>query len=280
VMASAESRPGARGLKVGRIGFANCTPLFLALEEAGTPLGVEFVAGTPTELNEALREGAVHLSPSSCVEYLRHPDLYGFLPDLSISSIGPVESVLLFSRYPLAELGGRAVGISPASATSVVLLRVLLEGRLGVKPRYVAPEEEPDAVLWIGDRALQVARDGTWPQTYDLGTLWYEATGTPFVFALWICRRDVFAADPEGVRRFYRALVRARQLAYRSYPEYARRSPESKWLDEKALLDYWQTISYDLTDWHLQGLRRFAEEAVSLGLLDAAPLLESLRVEG
>lgn len=268
------------GLRVGRIGFANCTPLFLALEEEGPHPGIAYVRGVPTALNAALREGTVQLSPSSSVAYLERPDLYGFLPDLSISSLGPVESVILFSRRPLGELAGRPVGVSSASATSAMLLRVLLEGRLGVNPRYVAPEADPDAVLWIGDRALQVAQEGSWPLAYDLGALWYEATGTPFVFALWICRRDAFVAAPEAVRSFYRALVRARQRAYRSYPAYARRSPEASWLGERALLAYWQTISYDLTAWHLEGLRRFAQEAAALGLLAAVPPLFPLPVEG
>lgn len=274
------SAAGTGPLRVGRIGFANCTPLFLALEEQGPQKGVAYVRGVPTELNAALREGAVDLSPSSSAEYLARPDLYGFLPDLSISSLGPVESVILFSRRPLNDLGGRPVGLSPASATSVALLRVLLEGRLGVRPRYVTPEDAPEAVLWIGDRALQTAREGSWPLAYDLGTLWYEATGTPFVFALWICRRDAFAASPGAVRAFYRELVRARQRAYRSYPAYARRSAEAAWMGEEALLSYWQTISYDLTAWHLQGLRLFAREAAALGLCPGVPPLVPLPVEG
>ncbi|MBI5015408.1 MAG: menaquinone biosynthesis protein [Deltaproteobacteria bacterium] len=269
-----------RPLRVGRIGFANCTPLFLALEEGDGGGPVEYVSGIPTELNRMLREGRVDLSPSSSAEYLVHPGLYGFLPDLCISSIGPVASVLLFSRVPLEALGGRTVGLSPASATSVMLLRVILERRLGLSPRYGDPSGEADAILWIGDQALAEAGSGAWPRVYDLGSLWYEWTGTPFVFALWIARRDAFQRDSEGLRAFYRRLVEARQRAYRSYPAYARRAPEAEWLGEEALLAYWQTISYDLTAWHLQGLRRFAEEAHSLGLIPSVPPLEPLAIEG
>jgi chorismate dehydratase len=264
---------------VGRIGFANCTPLFLALEELGVA-DVEYVSGVPTALNRRLRSGEVALSPSSSVEVLQYPELYGFLPDLSISAIGPVRSVLLFSRVPLAELHGRAVALSRASATSVLLLRVLLETQGGVTPVYVEEPAEADAALWIGDRALRQAREGGWPHVYDLGELWFEATGTPFVFALWICRRDAYRADPTRIRRFYRSLVRARQLAYRSYPAFAARSPEAAWLGEQGLLAYWQTISYDLTAWHLAGLRRFSEELVALGVLAASPELLPLAVEG
>ena len=269
----------AAPLRVGRIGFANCTPLFLALEELGVA-GVELVSGVPTDLNRRLRCGEVALSPSSSVEYLQHPDLYGFFPDLSISSIGPVRSVLLFSRVPLAELDGRPVALSTASGTSVQLLRVLLETQRGVTPQYVQAVEGADAVLWIGDRALRQAREGGWPYLYDLGELWFEVTGTPFVFALWICRRDAWQADPAGIRLFYRALVRAQQLAYRSYPAFAARCPEAEWLGAEALLDYWQTISYDLTAWHLRGLRRFAEELEGLGVLGSVPELVPMGVEG
>ncbi len=268
-----------RPLRVGRIDFANCTPLFRALEEGGLAREVTFVPGLPTELNRKLRTGAVDVSPSSSVEYLENPGLYGFLPDLSISSIGPVGSVLLFSRRPLDELDGRPVALSPASATSVLLLRVLLERFRGLRPRYGAPGNDEDAVLWIGDHALRLAREDRWPFVYDLGRLWFEHTGTPFVFALWICRREAYETDPGAVRELYRKLVLARHRAYRSYAAYARESPEARWMGEAALLDYWQTISYDLTDWHLEGLRRFCEEAAAAGLLGSIPPLEPLPVE-
>jgi len=266
-------------LRIGRIDFANVTPLFLALEHGGVA-GVEYVRGIPTELNRKLRTGAVDLSPSSSIEYLRHPNLYGFLPDLSISSIGPVESVILFSRHAIEELDGRTVALSPASATSVVLLRVLLESHLGLRPVYSESEEGAEAVLRIGDQALREARSGVWPRAYDLGTLWFEKTRTPFVFALWICRRDAFENRRSAVRDFYRSLVRARHLAYRSYPAYARQSREAEWMGVEELLSYWQTISYDLTAWHREGLRRFAEEARSLGEIEVVPPLAAIAVEG
>jgi chorismate dehydratase len=221
----------------------------------------------------------VDLSPSSSAEYLANPELYGFLPDLSISSIGPVASVLLFSRLPIESLDRRVVGLSPASATSVMMLRVLLEGRLGLRPEYCAPEEADDAVLWIGDRALAEAGRGRWEHAYDLGALWFRYTGTPFVFALWIARREAFGKNPGGLRSFYRKLVEARQRAYRSYDQYSRRAPEAAWLGERALLEYWLTLSYDLTAWHLRGLRRFAEEAAALGLIPGVPSLTPLAVE-
>lgn len=267
-------------LRVGRIEFANVTPIFRALEEGAGFDGVEIVTGVPTELNGMLREGTADIAPSSSFELLARPDLYGFLPDLSISSIGEVGSVLLFSHLPLEGLDGGRVGLSPASATSVALLRILLEGRMGLNPRYEEPSADNDAVLWIGDQALREARTGSWPHVYDLGRLWLDATETPCVFALWIARRDRFAASPDDFRGFYRRLVAARQRAYRSYPRYAADAAEAAWMTPEGLLAYWQDISYDLTAWHLKGLRFFAEEAYRLGLIPHVPALDPLPVEG
>jgi len=65
-----------------------------------------------------------------------HSERYLILPDLSISSVGPVASVLLFSRVPVEELDGREILLSAESATSVNLLRILLSKRFGHSCRY------------------------------------------------------------------------------------------------------------------------------------------------
>lgn len=252
----------------------------MALEEGGVSPEVALVNGVPTELNNMLDEGAVDISPSSSVAWLRSPEKLGFLPDLSISSIGEVGSVMLFSKVPLEALDGCAVGLTPSSATSVVMLRILLEAFASIEPVYRPTPEGCEAVLLIGDAALREIQTGRWPHVFDLGKLWFDATATPFVFALWLVRREAFEADRATVRSFYRKLVAARQIAYRNYPRYARLAPEAAWMGEEGLQRYWGTLSYDLTSWHLAGLARFAKEAKAMGLIDAVPELEPLKVEG
>ncbi len=266
-------------LKVGRIDFANCTPLFMALNEGGSLPDVELVNGHPTALNDLLSTGGIDLSPSSSIAYLRDPARLGFLPDLSISSIGDVGSVMLFSHVPLEKLDGRPVGLTPSSATSVVMLKVLLERFAGMKPEYIPQDMSADAALLIGDAALREVKSRSWPHVYDLGRLWHDATGTPFVFALWIVRRAAYEADPSAVRAFYRRLVAARQTAYRNYARYAREAPEAEWMGESDLLEYWGTLSYDLTAWHMAGLARFAREIAALGAIGDLPDLKPVPVE-
>src|SRR5439155_15351142 len=162
--------------------------------------------GVPTALNRALLDGACELAPISSIEYARHADELRVLPRLCVSSEGAVDSIQLVSRMPLERV--RSVAITPESATSVVLTRVLLP-----EASHVPLGEAADATLLIGDAALQSAFHDPTPH-YDLGRLWLERTGLPMVFAVWACPDP----PPERLSELEDALVASVRLA-RAEPE-------------------------------------------------------------
>src|SRR5215211_3590919 len=84
----------------------------------------EEVVGVPTELNRRLVGGEIDTAPISSIEYARHADTLRLLPRLCVSSEGAVDSIQLVSRLPLEHV--RTVAVTPESATSVVLTKVLL----------------------------------------------------------------------------------------------------------------------------------------------------------
>ena len=86
-------------LSIGHITYANCIPWFHFLRQCG--FEGEIIDGVPAELNRMLAAGEIDVCPSSSIEYALHPNDYLLLPRQSKSSIGPVESVLLFSPIPL-----------------------------------------------------------------------------------------------------------------------------------------------------------------------------------
>ncbi len=116
-------------LRIGRIDYANCTPIFHGLQELATGEEYQFIGGVPSRLNALLAAGEIDACPSSSIEYALHPERYLILPDISISSIGAVGSVLLFSRIPIEDLHGQTILLSSESATSVNLLRILVKKR-------------------------------------------------------------------------------------------------------------------------------------------------------
>src|SRR5438874_12840120 len=114
-------------------------PVFHRLEA-----DVEEVAGVPTELNAKLLAGELDLAPISSIEYARNADRLRILPRLCVSSEGAVDSIQLVSRVPLEQV--RRIAVTPESATSVVLTKVLLP-----EAGHVPLGEEADAKLLIGD---------------------------------------------------------------------------------------------------------------------------------
>ena len=199
-------------MKLGRIPWINCYPVYGAIDRGLVSVPAELVSGTAAELNDLLAAGELQVSVVSAVEYARNAAEYHLLPDLAITSDGPVHSVALFSRRPLAELDHRTILITASSRTSVLLLDLLCRHRWGVRPNFATARAEAadleslaglphEAVLVIGDAALLLRAQGRYPVRVDLGEAWKEWTGLPFVFAVWAARRDAGTSSVLAVHR-------------------------------------------------------------------------------
>lgn len=270
-------------LRIGEINYLNCTPLFTSLRSNYPLSEYEFVSGHPSQLNAKLRRGEIDLCPSSSIEYALNPDLYRIMPDLSISSKGPVRSVLLLSKRPIESLDGASIGLTSESETSVILLKILLARKFSFANSYFRVEvhdqtfpSQDEALLLIGDRALLAAAEERSGYVYDLGELWYEFTGRPFVFALWLLREDAFMKSAEEVHLLQERLVSAKNAALESFAEIAATLKQTIWTNSDFLINYWRVISYDLTQEHIEGLKLFYHYAAECGFIESEPQLRIL----
>jgi chorismate dehydratase len=271
--------------QLGRIACINVLPVYHDLNdvwEQAAPFPLQVVPGHPTALNALLAEGALDLSPVSSIEVAHHPGRYLIVDGLSIQSAGPVQSVVLVSKHPIEKLTGKTIGRTTASATSRVLLNVLLSQTVGVKPEFVdmpSELEEPldhfDAALLIGDAALQYTPPRK-SHTYDLGELWYRSTNTPMVFAMWAVRADLDAAGLERARQVAKALWRSRERGTGHMAAIVREAAGQVDLSERAVAAYYRHLRYDLDGRAVTGLKLFYECAVRTGDLKTAPALEFL----
>jgi len=132
-------------IRLGRIGYVNMAPVFYRLDA-----DVEELVGVPTDLNRALLSGECDLAPISSIEYARNAGRLRILPRLCVGSEGAVDSIQLVSRVPLEHV--RSIAVTPESATSIVLTKVLLP-----EADHVPLGEEAEATLLIGDAALKSA---------------------------------------------------------------------------------------------------------------------------
>jgi chorismate dehydratase len=112
-------------VRVGRIEFVNCFPLYHHFEREleARGVGAAIVQGYPAALNDMLEDGAIDVTVSSSIAFARNADQQVLLPQVSISSYGAVDSIQLFARTPLAQI--RRVALTEKSATSICLLKVL-----------------------------------------------------------------------------------------------------------------------------------------------------------
>ncbi len=266
-------------LKVGRIPYANLFPIFYYLENKCDISDYRFINGVPSRLNKMLREGDLDVSPSSSIEYLRNKDKYLVLPWFSISSSGPIKSILLFSKYPLDELGGKTIAVSSESETSQLLLKVILNEFFHTKCVFKQESRRSvkniltsfPAMLHIGDTAMIEAHKFSLDKrlqssmyVYDLGDLWDKFTGLPFVFALWVVRKKAAEEKGQLIRKLSDDLIKAGEFAGRRFKMIAREAPHNKSLSEKELVEYWKLISYDFSEKQMEGLNLFERYAIRL----------------
>ena len=261
-------------MRIGRIPYINCYPVYGALDRGLVHLDAELVDGVPTDLNQRMASGELDLSVVSAVEYARDSERYLLLPDLAISCDGPVRSVMLFSSRPAAELSRRQVVVSRSSMTSVALLELLFEHVWHAQPLFVPGDAElsdvvanhdaADARLVIGDAALLLGsrhRD-RYPHAYDLGQMWKDWTGQPFVFAVWVAQRGT---DVREALVAHSALIESRNWGLGHLPELARQAHLATGVDEAVCGDYLSGLDYGLSYPHLAGLTEFYRRLVERG---------------
>src|SRR3954470_15765810 len=243
-------------LRLGRIGYANMAPVFFRLDAT-----VDEVVGVPTELNRKLVAGEIDVAPISSIEYARNADTLRLLPRLCVSSDGAVESIQLISRAPLDKI--RSVAVTPESATSVVLTKVLFPDA-----EQVPLGEEAEATLLIGDAALRSAFEDPTPH-HDLGRLWLERTGLPMVFAVWACPDP----PPAGLGELQDALVASVRLARAEPENLAYESSARYGYPAGFLARYFEKLRYSFGPRERAGLLTFLEMAKEVGELARVPEL-------
>jgi chorismate dehydratase len=249
-------------IRLGRISYVNMAPLFFRLE-----VEVDEVSGVPTELNRALLAGEIDLAPISSIAYARAAGRLRVLPRVCVSSEGAVDSIQLVSRAPLTRI--RSVAVTPESATSVVLVRILLPDA-----EHVPLGEEADATLLIGDAALRSVFEDPTPH-YDLGRLWQERTGLPMVYAVFACPDPA----PEGVDRVEDALLAAHRHARAEPEELARDASARYGYPAGFLARYFEKLQYRFGPRERAGLMTFFELARDAGELDVVPELRLVSTE-
>lgn len=257
-------------LRIGAVAYLNSKPLIHELHSQVPD--AELILDVPSRLADDLAEGRLDVALIPVIEYFRSGK-YTMLPNICVSSRGPVLSVTLFSRVPWPEI--RSIALDEGSRTSAALTQVLARRRHEIAPKLLpfpldcaAEKVDADAVLMIGDRAMRACLPGM-PHAYDLGQEWFDWTGLPFVYAVWAAREG---AELGGLGE---ALLEVKRRGRAAVGEIAHSQAPLLGLDAGFCRRYLDNIiHFDLGSRELAGLHHFYMLAAELGLAKRGVTIE------
>lgn len=253
----------AAQMQIGAVSYLNSRPLIEGLE--GLLPSANLVLDYPSRLADALSNGQLDVALIPSIEYFRRPG-YEVISDACVAARGEVLSVKLYCRVHPGQI--RTLALDEGSRTSAALTKVILAERYGVIPKTeplsmesATTDSGADAVLLIGDRAMHSPEE-SFVEVMDLGQFWYDWTGLPFVFAMWVARREV---NTEGVDE---ALSHARDLGIANVADIAREEAPRLGISETLAHTYLtRNLHYHLTSAERSGLKLFSELAAQHNLV-------------
>jgi len=266
--------------RIGMVNYINTAPVYEVWKEQSYSPEWLITEAPPSTLNRMLAADELDLGFVSSYEYAARPEKYQILADLSISATGPVGSVFLFSTVEPVELDDKLVLMTGQSDTSVCLVRIILEEFFKVRPRYISgevfgprkPDSEPAAILAIGDEALRLKVENTYPVQMDLAEFWNRKTGLPFVFAVCAVREKFLTSNAETVREIRQAFLYCRSRGLEQLPEICERVARRIPMDCEACSLYLRAMEYDLGPAKQKALEKFFTLLIRRGEADAAAL--------
>jgi chorismate dehydratase len=257
------------GVRLGVVSYLNAKPLVDAMERGKLPHSFERVYDVPSICADKLHGNQTDVALIPAAEIGRGPDPYFIVPEIGIISKGAVRSVFVVLKKEPKDIV--TLALDSSSRTSVILSQIILARQFGCRPAVaVGPPrvdtmlEHADAALIIGDLALEL--DLNRYRVLDLGELWTQMTGLPFVYACWTGRKGALASEEVT------QLIACKQMGQLNVPQIARDYATSHDLPARFYETYLtRHIQYDLDEAALEGLNRYYIYGSEIGLFDSIP---------
>ncbi len=255
-MKTATSSPKSSMAKaaLARVPYLNCAPFFYGMPEDEAWQWSDI---SPRQFGAEAEAGRLDGGAMSLIDYVRLQDRVERIGHLGIAVSGRSGSALLFSRKPIRQLGDCTIAVSDETSTTALLLRLILEQRYKLTPAAYqrGPAGDADAVLLIGDDALRLrANNRLYPYEVDLSFEWWLWQHRPFVFALWVVRKD---AEPGVKQRLSRLLFKMLATNIGRLQEVATARAASVGLSAEQVKAYLENFTYRLSEPEEQAISLF-----------------------
>jgi chorismate dehydratase len=266
--------------RCGRISYTNDLPVYAAIDDDVVVMPATLVPDVPAELNRALLEGRLDISPISSAFYADHAGDLLLLHDLCVGAPREVRSIYCISNRPLSALQGLPIAVTRESATARALLQIVCRTWYGFDPLLVDRDDPLDAYvrdgaacLLIGDKAVDASEWAPPASLHDLGTIWRDLSGVGMVFAVWAVRAAYAAASPAATTATAEALTASLRWGLENVPHVIARAQAMRPHREGFYAEYYRALNFEFDDEAQAALSTFYERGRAAGVFADVPRL-------
>ncbi|CAM2801527.1 menaquinone biosynthesis protein [Paenibacillus sediminis] len=259
---------------IGKINYTNAWPVFYHFNPNMIDTKIRIVTEVPAILNRGMLDGSIQIGALSSFAYGAGSDRLILLPNLSVSSDGEVKSILLFSKKPIESAVNGVISLTNTSATSVNLLKIIIEKIYGGHPTYHVSEPHlesmlanSDAALLIGDNAIRASWEDKGYVVTDLGEVWKKWTGLGMTFAVWAVNKQFALANPEVVGAIAKLFELSKKQSLDNLEPIVEQACREIGGDSTYWRQYFNNLCYDFSSKQQKGLALYYRYAFELGLL-------------
>jgi chorismate dehydratase len=266
--------------RCGRISYTNDLPVYCAIDDGALVFPGTIVADVPSELNRALLEGRLDISPISSALYAEHPDELLLLREICVGAPFEVRSIYCISAREPAMLAGKPIAVTSESLTARALLSIICRTWYGFDPILVESADplaaylaDGSPCLLIGDKAVDASESVPPKSLFDLGALWRKLTGTGMVFAVWAVSSQFAQAQPAATQAVADALVTSLHWGLENMDRVVRRAQSVHPHHEGFYAEYFRTLSFSFDADARKALDTFFSKGKDAGVFRQAPPL-------
>jgi chorismate dehydratase len=232
-------------IRIGAVSYLNTKPMITGLDKWDE---ISLLVDYPAKIAQMLIDDIIDIGlvPVAIIPKLKNAQI---ISSYGIASTGKVASVCLFSDVSIEKI--ETILLDYQSRTSVQLLKILLKEYWEKEVQFVDTKENFEtnitgttAGLVIGDRAFELTKKHSY--VYDLGEAWKLLTGLPFVFAAWVCNKNL--AD-YFINTFNEAIENNIDNYFENIDNYSLKIYEKQYLQKN--------IDYFFTSEHEKGMELF-----------------------
>jgi chorismate dehydratase len=183
----------------------NTWPFLHGLKKSSFSFSSEIIEEYPAQTAQSIKKGKVDVAlvPVAVLPELGYVKIFS---DFCIGADGKVDTVLLHSDVELPEI--KKIYLDYQSRTSIALIKVLAQKYWKIAPEWISAEKgfenqikDTTAGVVIGDRNFS---GFSHTYTYDLAEEWKKHTSLPFVFAVWVAKKEIHQNVLEELNNAFR----------------------------------------------------------------------------